>query len=695
MELITYNVHHTLKGNLDYFKARFALVFILTICFSAFLMPCSVHAQIAAGKSKFLGNIGKGSGTFPADYETYWNQVTPENAGKWGPAEPTRDQMNWAPIDAMVDYADAKGFSFKQHAFVWGSQEPSWISGLSAADQKAEVEEWMQLFSQRYGDRIDLIDVVNEPLHAKPSYRNAIGGDNGLYGTGWDWVIWSFEKARQYFPNAKLILNDYDILKSNSATTNYLTIINLLKERGLIDGIGEQAHFLESTSLTTIQSNLDRLTATGIPVYISEFDLNIADDAAQKNRYEQLFPIFWNNAAVKGVTLWGYRQGSLWRPDAYLIRSDGSERPAMTWLKSFVAGQSSGELLLQAENFSAQQGITKYSDIIAYVDAGDWVRFDNVNLGNGLPNLEVRYSKGSSGTRSVAIREGSTTGTLLGTVTINPTGGWNTFTTATTTLTGATGIKTLYFVFQGGSGVGNFDWFRFTPPATIPDLSLEAENHTAQQGITKYSTFIGYTDTNDWVRFDNVNLSTGYSHLEVRYSKGITGARTVEVRDGSTTGTLLGTLTTNSTGSWNTYTTESTALTGASGSKTLYFVFKGGTAVGNFDWFKFTNGGSNNSSVRVASTFEGPVMEKSDYVSMHIFPNPAREKINIELFSDEAGQADAQLLNSMGGLQTAKTFYLEKGLNVLPWDLPTLSPGLYILNVQGGQGKHVKKVLLK
>ena len=103
-------------------------------------------------------------------------------------------------------------------------------------------------------------------------------------------MIWSFEKARQYFPNAKLLINDYNIINSDSATTQYLTIINLLKDRGLIDGIGEQAHFYESTSLTTLQNNLNRLAATGLPIYISELDINLADDTAQLNRYQALVP---------------------------------------------------------------------------------------------------------------------------------------------------------------------------------------------------------------------------------------------------------------------------------------------------------------------------------------------------------------------------------------------------------------------
>ena len=77
---------------------------------------------------------------------------------------------------------------------------------------------------------------MNEPLHDPPrgptngNYIEALGG-NGV--TGWDWIITSFQLARQYFPNAELILNDFSITNDGNATTNYITIINLLKERGL------------------------------------------------------------------------------------------------------------------------------------------------------------------------------------------------------------------------------------------------------------------------------------------------------------------------------------------------------------------------------------------------------------------------------------------------------------------------------
>ena len=63
-------------------------------------------------------------------------------------------------------------------------------------------------------------DVVNEPLHAQPSYKNALGGDGS---TGWDWVIESFELANQYC-GGTLLINDYGIVNDSSAASNYLQI---------------------------------------------------------------------------------------------------------------------------------------------------------------------------------------------------------------------------------------------------------------------------------------------------------------------------------------------------------------------------------------------------------------------------------------------------------------------------------------
>ncbi len=284
-----------------------------------------------ANGSKFLGNIIAGS--VPPSYGTYWNQVTPENSTKWESVEGSRNNMNWSQADTAYNYARSNGFPFKFHTLVWGAQEPGWVRGLPAADQKAEVTQWIKAAGQRYPNA-EFVDVVNEPLHQKPSYRNAIGGDGS---TGWDWVIWSFQQARQAFPNAKLLINEYGIINDPSLTDQYVNIINQLKSRGLIDGIGIQCHqfSMDTVSVNTMNTVLNKLSATGLPIYVSELDIT-GDDNTQLARYKEKFPVLWQHPSVKGVTLWGYIQGQTWKPNTHLLNSNGTERPALQWLRQYL-----------------------------------------------------------------------------------------------------------------------------------------------------------------------------------------------------------------------------------------------------------------------------------------------------------------------------------------------------------------------
>ncbi|APO43007.1 1,4-beta-xylanase [Paenibacillus xylanexedens] len=291
----------------------------------------SVSAGLAKG-SKFLGNII--ASQVPSNFSPYWNQVTPENSTKWDAIEGTRNVMNWGQADMAYNYANNNGFPFKFHTLVWGNQQPNWINSLSAADQKAEVTQWIKAAGQRYS-KSAFVDVVNEPLHAKPSYRNAIGGDGA---TGWDWVIWSFQQARQAFPNSKLLINEYGIIGDPAKADQYIQIINLLKNRGLVDGIGIQAHYfnMDNVSVSTMNTVLNKLAATGLPIYVSELDMT-GDDNTQLQRYQQKFPVLWKHSAVKGVTLWGYNQNQTWVSGSHLVNSNGTERPAMQWLRNYLA----------------------------------------------------------------------------------------------------------------------------------------------------------------------------------------------------------------------------------------------------------------------------------------------------------------------------------------------------------------------
>ncbi|HYP75861.1 MAG TPA: endo-1,4-beta-xylanase [Polyangiaceae bacterium] len=424
-----------------------------------------------------IGNkfFGTATGT-PADYASllsYFNQLTPGNAGKWGSVEATRDQMNWSELDTAYQFAKQNGLAFKLHTLVWGQQQPNWLASLTPEQQAAEIEQWISLAAQRYPDA-QLVDVVNEPLHAVPAYSAALGGA-GV--TGYDWVIKAFELARKYFPKSELLLNDYNVEAIDSAATDYLRIINLLKDRGLIDGIGLQAHFLERADVSMVAANLDRFAATGLPIYVSELDLNLSNDARQAQKMRDLFTVFWSHPSVLGVTHWGYLQGNMWQPDAYLVRTDGSRRPALDWINCFRAGgtncpvpeyvptprtgDSSG-LTLQAEDYDDMRGIVAAGDVIAYVDNGDWESFSRVVFDKNWDSLAVTYANGGSTPTTVTLHADSLTGPVLATVQLPGTGGWGVSSTVEVPFLPISGERNVFVSFSGGV---NLDKLSFSAPA--------------------------------------------------------------------------------------------------------------------------------------------------------------------------------------------------------------------------------------
>lgn len=239
---------------------------------------------IAEGKEKWLGNIY--SSPQVENFTSYWNQVTPENAGKWESVEGTRGEMDWTTLDAAYNLAKENGFPFRYHILVRGGQQPESINDLEPDEQLEEIIEWFELVAERYPD-IDYLEVVNEGSndHQLPdgdsgdaNYIEALGGTGD---TGHGWIITAFEMANDIFPETtKFMINNYRIVGNTSATENYITIIQDLQDRDLIDVIGVQAQaFSTSSSSSSITETLDMLGDTGLPIQATEMDIDGDSDA--------------------------------------------------------------------------------------------------------------------------------------------------------------------------------------------------------------------------------------------------------------------------------------------------------------------------------------------------------------------------------------------------------------------------------
>ena len=313
----------------------FALVFS-ALC----LFPASAGAQLSKNPNKFLGNITTryqvdAGGGVPA-YYTLWNQITPENESKWGSVEGTRGSYNWGSDNAF-NYAKNHNFTYKFHALVWGAQYPNWFtSSLSVTERYNAIVKWFDEVKKHYPD-LPMIDVVNEAVgmhqQGNPLMKESLGGEGK---TGYDWLINAFEMAHERWPDAILIYNDYNTFQHD--TDAYIDLVRTLRDAGApIDAYGCQSHDVDNISKSNLQNAMARIQdAVKMPMYITELDINVQDDDQQKAQYESIFPVMWEAEYCAGVTIWGYVYGATWVDHSGLYRNS-SERPAMTWLKQYMA----------------------------------------------------------------------------------------------------------------------------------------------------------------------------------------------------------------------------------------------------------------------------------------------------------------------------------------------------------------------
>ncbi|WP_328946300.1 ThuA domain-containing protein [Streptomyces sp. NBC_00250] len=115
----------------------------------------------------------------------------------------------------------------------------------------------------------------------------------------------------------------------------------------------------------------------------------------------------------------------------------------------------------QAEYFTAQSGVriveqsgAEGGKRIGDISNGDWISFSPLNL-SGVTSVSVRASSPAASGGSVELRAGSPTGTLIATVPVTSTGGWDTYQTLPpVAVTDPGGTQTVYAVFKGRTGSG-------------------------------------------------------------------------------------------------------------------------------------------------------------------------------------------------------------------------------------------------
>ncbi|CAN6987801.1 unnamed protein product [Brassica oleracea var. botrytis] len=194
------------------------------------------------------------------------------NEMKWYSTEVVRGKEDYSIADKMLRFFKKHGVAVRGHNIVWNDPkyQTKWLNALSSREFYNAVKRRVSSVASRYKGQLEGWDVVNENLHF--SYFEKKMSPKASYNI--------FKMAQAFDPTSTKFINEYNTLEeprdSDSSPAKYLKKLRELKSivvRGNISlGIGLESHF-KTPNIPFMRSALDILGATGLPIWLTEVDV--------------------------------------------------------------------------------------------------------------------------------------------------------------------------------------------------------------------------------------------------------------------------------------------------------------------------------------------------------------------------------------------------------------------------------------
>ncbi len=260
---------------------------------------------------------------------------------------------------------------------------------------------------------------------------------------------------------------------------SYQAAVAVVGETPYAEGQGDRpgSFGLDAGDLAT----LSRLKAAGIPVVVVLVSGRPLDIAGQLGDWDALVAAWLPGTEGRGVAdvLFGAYDPTGTLPVTW--PSSAAQEPindgdGKAPLFSLGAGQRFPATqdpygIIGAVYFDGQQGVglerctdSGCGQNIGWIATGDHVYYDGVDFGSSAPvRVSTRVASGAAAGGTIQYRLDSPTGPVIATVGVNPTGGWQNWTSVTSAASGATGVHRLYLTFTGATAADfvNVNWFQF------------------------------------------------------------------------------------------------------------------------------------------------------------------------------------------------------------------------------------------
>ncbi len=129
-----------------------------------------------------------------------------------------------------------------------------------------------------------------------------------------------------------------------------------------------------------------------------------------------------------------------------------------TPMSTATVTEKSAFTTIEAENYNSAKGSTIKSigTGVGYIENGDYLVFNKINFGSGAGTFKAKVANGNTTNTTIQLRLGSSSGTLIGSLNVPPTGGWNTYEELSTTVSGVSSTQDLYLCFSGPVNIDSF-----------------------------------------------------------------------------------------------------------------------------------------------------------------------------------------------------------------------------------------------
>ena len=297
--------------------------------------------------------------TFKEKFLLNFNSAVTENALKWMMMERQKDEVNYHIVDSILNWTERNNIPLRGHNIFWGIFKSAnsgsqyvqqWLTELSDEELRQRIKERAETITTRYKGRFAEYDLNNEMIHGN-YYEDRLDSEITMQMAQW---------ALNGDPEAKLYLNDYDILIEDSplgiGLPEYMAHIRKLLNEGVpIAGIGVQGHsHLETFDREYLKKALDSLAIFNLPIRITEFNMpgmrskygiRPFNEGNQMSQEEEelkakeiidFYTICFAHPAVDGILMWGFWEGANWIPAASLYKRDWTPTPAAHAYRNLV-----------------------------------------------------------------------------------------------------------------------------------------------------------------------------------------------------------------------------------------------------------------------------------------------------------------------------------------------------------------------